>query len=48
VTCGADVIYDEVAFLGAHYHWALNEVLDLEHATRRRFIRAVDELGLDR
>jgi len=48
VTCGEGVLYQELAFVGAHYHWGLNEVLDLEHATRRRFIRAVDELGLGR
>jgi hypothetical protein len=46
VTCGEDVLYQELAFLGAHYHWSLNEGLDLEHATRRRFIRAVHDLGL--
>ena len=41
-------LYEEVAFVGAHYHWSLAEILDLEHATRARFIRAVGELGLAR
>jgi hypothetical protein len=48
VTCGEDVLYQELAYLGAHCHWSLNEALDLEHGTRRRFIRAVDDLGLGR
>ncbi len=41
-------LYDELAFVGAHYHWSLAEILDLEHATRARFIRAVGDLGLAR
>ncbi len=41
-------LYAEVAFVGAHYHWSLAEILDLEHATRARFIRAVHDLGLAR
>ena len=48
MTYGEDALYDELAFVGAHYHWSLAEILDLEHATRARFIRAVDDLGLGR
>jgi hypothetical protein len=46
VTYGEGALYDELAFVGAHYHWPLSEILDLEHATRVRFIRAVEHLGL--
>jgi hypothetical protein len=48
VTRGEDVLYQEIAFVGAHYHWSLTEILDLEHATRDRFIRAAGELGIAR
>ena len=48
MTYGEDALYQELAFVGAHYHWSLAEILDLEHATRARFIRAVDDLGLAR
>jgi hypothetical protein len=48
VTRGEDVLYQEIAFVAAHYHWSLAEVLDLEHATRARFIRAAGDLGLAR
>ena len=41
-------LWHEVAFVGAHYHWSLGEILDLEHATRARFVRAADDLGLTR
>jgi hypothetical protein len=48
VTHDEATLYAELAFVGAHYHWSLAEILDLEHATRARFIRAVDDLGLHR
>jgi hypothetical protein len=48
VTHGEDALYQEIAFVGAHYHWPLAEILDLEHATRARFIRAAGDLGLAR
>lgn len=46
MTYGEARLYEELAFVGAHYHWPLSEILDLEHATRQRFIRAVEQLGL--
>ena len=48
MTYGEQALWDELAFVGAHYHWSLAEVLDLEHATRVRFVRATRELGLGR
>jgi hypothetical protein len=48
VTFDEGALFDELAFVGANYHWSLAEILDLEHATRTRFIRAVGELGLAR
>jgi hypothetical protein len=48
VTYGEQALWDELAVVGAHYHWSLNEVLDLEHATRARFVHALSRLGLDR
>lgn len=45
---GEDVLFRELAELGAMYHWPLSELLDLEHATRARFLRSARELGADR
>ncbi|GAA0435990.1 hypothetical protein Acor_55410 [Acrocarpospora corrugata] len=36
-----DRVRQEVAFLGRHVHWTLSEVLDLDHASRRRWVREV-------
>ena len=48
MTYGEQAIWDELAVVGAHYNWSFAEVLDLEHAVRVRFVRAIRELGLGR
>jgi hypothetical protein len=48
VSYGEQALWDELAVLGAYYQWTLGEVLDFEHATRARFVRAIRELGLAR
>ena len=48
MTYGEQALWDELAVVGAHYHWSFAEVLDLEHATRARFVRAITTLGLAR
>jgi hypothetical protein len=35
----------EAAALAYHVHWSLDEILDLEHPDRRRFLREVDALA---
>ena len=42
VTYAADRLYEEVAYVAYHFHWSLDEILDLEHADRQRF---VDEIA---
>jgi hypothetical protein len=42
VTYAPDRIYAEVAYVAYHFHWSRDEILDLEHPERRRF---VDEIG---
>jgi hypothetical protein len=42
VTYATDQLHEEVAYLAFHVHWALDALLDLEHADRRRY---VDEIG---
>ena len=43
MTYAADRLYDEVTYVAYHFHWSLDDVLDLEHPLRRRF---VDRIGL--
>jgi hypothetical protein len=42
VTYAADQLYEEVAYVAYHFHWALDEILDLEHPDRKRM---VDEIA---
>ena len=42
MTYAADRLHEEVAYVAYHFHWSLDDILDLEHADRRRF---VDEIG---
>jgi len=44
VTSAADRLYQEVAFVAFHFHWPLDDILDLEHTTRRRFVREIQRL----
>ena len=45
MTYAADDLYDEVAYVALHFHWGMDEILDLEHATRRRFVGAIRRLS---
>jgi hypothetical protein len=42
MTYAADQLYAEVAYVAYHFHWSLDELLDMEHPVRRRF---TDEIG---
>jgi hypothetical protein len=46
VTYAADRLYEEVAYVAYHFHWALNEILDLEHPTRRRFVEEIGRINV--
>lgn len=44
MTYGADLLHQEVSYLAYHLHWPLAQLLDLEHADRRRYVRLVQDL----
>jgi hypothetical protein len=41
VTYAADRLHEEAAYLAYHFHWALDDILDLEHHDRLRYVAAV-------
>jgi hypothetical protein len=45
VTYATDRLHEEVAYVAYHFHWGLDEILDLEHPLRRRFVSEIG--GLD-
>jgi hypothetical protein len=45
VTYGADLLYEEVSYIAYHLHWPLDDLLDLEHTDRRRYVQLILRLN---
>jgi hypothetical protein len=35
----------EVAFIAYHFHWPLDQVMDLEHEERRRWVAEISDIN---
>lgn len=44
MTYATETLHEEVAYLALHFHWSLDDLLDLEHADRQRFVAQVARL----
>ena len=40
-----DRLHEEVAYLAYHFHWPLEDVLNLEHGDRRRWVYEVAKIN---
>ncbi|GIJ26817.1 hypothetical protein Vqi01_19790 [Micromonospora qiuiae] len=45
MTYAADRIYSEVAYVAYHFHWSLEEILDLEHGERLRYVAEIANIN---
>jgi hypothetical protein len=45
VTYAPDRLYEEVAYVAYHFHWSLEDILDLEHPTRQRFSTEIGRIN---
>ena len=45
MTYATDRLYEEVAYIAYHFHWPLDEILDLEHPLRRRFVEEIADIN---
>ena len=45
MTYAADRLYQEVAYVAYHFHWSREEILDLEHVERRRFVAEIGQIN---
>jgi len=45
VTYPADGLYREMAFLAYYLHWPYDQLLNLEHAERRRWVAEVSRMN---
>lgn len=46
MTYATERLLEEVAYVAYHFHWSLDEILDLEHADRERFVREISAINL--
>ncbi|HVM10569.1 MAG TPA: DUF6760 family protein [Acidimicrobiales bacterium] len=45
MTYAASQLHEEIAYVAFHFHWSLNELLDLEHMRRRAFVHEIANLN---
>jgi hypothetical protein len=38
-------IHEEVAYIAYHFHWALDEILQLEHHQRRTWVQEISKIN---
>jgi hypothetical protein len=48
LTYAPEQIRAEVAYVAYHFHWALEDILDLEHLERRSYIEEIGRLNTAR
>ncbi|WP_425388281.1 DUF6760 family protein [Amycolatopsis taiwanensis] len=48
LTYPSDRLYREVGYLAYHLHWSLDDLLDLEHPERLRFVDEVVRINTRR
>jgi hypothetical protein len=45
VTYETDRLFEEVAYVAYHFHWSFEEILEMEHADRRRFVEEIASIN---
>jgi hypothetical protein len=45
VTYAADRLHEEVAYVAYHFHWSLDEILDLEHPDRQLYVSEIARIN---
>jgi hypothetical protein len=41
----SDSLYEEVAFIAFHFHWSQDDILNLEHITRQRWVAEINKIN---
>jgi hypothetical protein len=45
MTYAADRLHEEVAYVAYHLHWPLDDILDLEHTDRLRYVSEIAKIN---
>tara|TARA_B100000029_G_scaffold484196_1_gene536125 strand:- start:1852 stop:2004 length:153 start_codon:yes stop_codon:yes gene_type:complete len=40
-----DRLYQEVAYIAYHFHWPIDDILDMEHKERQIWIKEISEIN---
>ena len=46
MTYAPDRLYEEIAYIAYHFHWAAEDLLDLEHLERRRYAEEIGKINV--
>ena len=45
MTYAVEQLYEEIAYVAYHFHWAHEELIDLEHLRRKTFVREIAKIN---
>ncbi|BAY61999.1 MULTISPECIES: DUF6760 family protein [Calothrix] len=45
VSYPSDTLYEEVAFIAYHFHWSQDDIFNLEHKTRQRWVTEINKIN---
>ncbi|BAY23290.1 hypothetical protein NIES2100_30540 [Calothrix sp. NIES-2100] len=45
VSYPSDTVYEEVAFIADRFHWAQNDIFNLEPKTRQRWVTEINKIN---
>lgn len=45
VSYPSDLLYEEVAFIAFHFHWSQEEILNLGHRGRQRWVSEISKIN---
>lgn len=45
LTYPTDRLFEEVAYVAYHFHWSMDEILELEHSDRLRFASEISSIN---
>ena len=40
-----DKLYEEIAFIAYYFHWSYSDILDMEHAERKRWCNEITKIN---
>ena len=45
MTYATDRLFEEVAYVAYHFHWNLDDILDMEHTERNRYVGEIARIN---